>query len=95
MAVTEIPGHHPRHCHLTPSTGYSQFSFGTLVEHLIIKSTSKMLQETLSRAGGMAQVVECLPCKHEDLSPNSSTTQNKGLVKSWFGVIQLLPWHRT
>jgi hypothetical protein len=54
-----------------------------------------MLQETLSRAGGMAQVVECLPCKHEDLSPNSSTTQNKGLVKSWFGVIQLLPWHRT
>jgi signal recognition particle GTPase len=29
------------------------------------------------RAGGMAQVVECLPCKHKALSSNSNTTKKE------------------
>jgi hypothetical protein len=36
-------------------------------------------------AGGVAQVVECLPNKHEALSSNPSTEKKKKVFSSLFG----------
>jgi hypothetical protein len=65
----------------------------------------KMVHETASPkvarekwAGGVVQVVECLLCKHEALSSNSSTTQKKQEQHlGWdYGpmVEEYLPWFR-
>jgi hypothetical protein len=47
---------------------------------------SKVLKRIRIRTGRVAQVVECLPSKHEDLSPNSTMNKNmdepkRGYVK--------------
>jgi hypothetical protein len=51
---------------------------------MVQNQPEQIVQETLSekyptqkRAGGVAQVVECLPSQHEALSSNPCTTKNK------------------
>jgi hypothetical protein len=39
------------------------------------------LKTTAKRAGGMAQMVKCLPNKHEALSSNSSTAKKQNKIK--------------
>jgi hypothetical protein len=51
--------------------------------HLIIHLTNiYQIQQLYKLAGGVAQVVEGLPSKHEVLSSNSSTTKKKKLPKA-------------
>jgi hypothetical protein len=44
---------------------------------LIFKSSITRLRKVERRAGGVAQVTQCLPRKHEALSSNLSTEKKK------------------
>jgi hypothetical protein len=46
------------------------------------ESTDQLVTQSKSGIGGMAQVIECLLYKHEDLSSNSQSTQKKKERKS-------------
>jgi hypothetical protein len=48
-----------------------------LIKELFFYRVNGKAQKLLSRAGGVAQAVECLPTKGEALSSSPSTTQKK------------------